>query len=97
MNIEKAEFRFNDVFEISFNLKKYKKEIGEVVIKYLKGELTAEKDEEGAKGFFDLAIKIIDDNCSLIWKSIISYEIHHFLYKKLKEYAPAVTREALSS
>jgi len=97
MNIEKATFKFNDIFEISFDLKAYKKEIKEIAAKYLKGELSAANDETGAEGFWDLAAKIIDDNCPFFWKFSVSCEIQDFLYMKLKEYTPAITREALAS
>jgi len=97
MDIEKATFKFNDVFEISFDLSAYKKEIKEIAVKYLKGELSAANDETGTGGFWDLAAKIIDDNCSFFWKFPFSCEIQDFLYMKLKEYAPTVTGKTLAS
>ena len=87
MNVEKATFKFNDIFEISFDLRAYK----------LKGELSAANDKTGIGGFWNLAAKIIDDNCPFFWKFSVSCEIQDFLYMKLKEYTPAITREALAS
>ena len=93
MTIGLAEFKYNETLTLVFDLKRYKDEIIKVAIKYLNKELTPENDETGAKGFYDLAAKIIDENCSFIWNLLISNNIQDFLYKKLTEYTPTVLRE----
>ena len=86
----KVDFKYNDVLSFSFDLSGYKEEVKEIAKKYLSGELSSATDETGTNGFWDLAEKIIDENCPFFWKFSWSFCLQDFLYDKLKEYSKII-------
>jgi len=95
MIIGKVNFKFNENLDFVFDLTQYKKEIRDIIIKYLLEEISANQDEEKSEGFWALAEKIIDDNCSFIWNYPLSCDLQELLYENLINYAPVVMKEII--
>ena len=99
-----ATFSLNKKIDLKVDLSKYKNEIKQIAIRYLKGDLDSNNDESGAGGFWDLANNIISWDFSFLDEMVFKEkeidmvnldEFIDFIYIKLKEYAVKILKETL--